>query len=116
MESGIVFYVEKTADTVYKIEDGLTTPFVSGLNKPGYLHCDEARGGIWITEDRNNFGRLIFSTGQGSSVVVASGLSLPQSLDFDESGALFLAEQGMNRILRFEQIGDDLTNSEQTSN
>lgn len=101
MESGVVFYAEKRSDTVYKVENGVATPFVTGLIKPAFLYCDEDHRGLWITEDRRNFGRLLYSNSAGSLSVIASGLNSPQSLDFDAQGNLFLAEQGKDRILKF---------------
>jgi len=105
MESGAIFYVEKSSDTIFKIEGGNTTAFISGLTKPGFLHCNEEDGGVWITEDRSNFGRLLHSTMTGSLSIVASGLKSPQGLDIDSDGSLYLAEQGRNRILKFTPSG-----------
>jgi sugar lactone lactonase YvrE len=101
MDSGTIYYVEKSSDTVFQIVKGSIMPFVSGLTKPAYLHCDENRNGVWITEDRRHFGRLLFARVGGSFQIIATGLSSPQSLDFDDDGNLFLAEQGKNRILKF---------------
>jgi hypothetical protein len=86
---------------VFQIVKGNVVPFVSGLTKPAYLYCDDSRDGVWITEDRRHFGRLLFASVGGSFQIIATGLSSPQSLDFDNDGNLFLAEQGKNRILKF---------------
>jgi len=39
MESGTIYYAEKSSDTVFQIVKGNVVPFVSGLTKPAYLYC-----------------------------------------------------------------------------
>ena len=107
MENGDIYYTEKREGVVYRLDDEGASPFLTDLKKPGYLYCDEIREGIWITEDRQNFGRLLFSDSMAEMTVIASGLKSPQSIVMDGEGSLLLAEQGRGRILRMSQTLQD---------
>jgi hypothetical protein len=103
MENGDVYYSENGMGIVYQLISGESVVYLRDLVKPGYLYCDENLQGIWITEDRTNFGRLLFSDEPHFSHTVAAGLHSPQSITFDQQGNLLLAEQGRDRILQFER-------------
>ena len=105
MESGDVFYSEKGKGEIFRIRGSVTDLYLSDLNKPGYLYCDEATQSIWITEDRRNFGRLLYSSRANDYSVIATGLKSPQSIAFNSKDSFLLAEQGRDRILSFHRAG-----------
>jgi len=108
MESGDVFYSEKGKGEVFRIRESIIDLYLSDLKKPGYLYCDEATQSIWITEDRRNFGRLLYSSRANDYSVVATGLKSPQSIAFNSKDSFLLAEQGRDRILSFHREGQAL--------
>lgn len=103
MESGDVFFSEKGRGEVFRIREDVVELYLKGLNNPSYLHCDDATQSIWITEDRQNFGRLLHSSGPNNYSIVATGLKSPQSIAFNSTDSFLLAEQGRDRILLFER-------------
>lgn len=104
MESGDVFYSEKGKGEVFRIREGVIDLYLNDIKSPGYLYCDEATQSIWITEDRHNFGRLLYSSHANDYSVVASGLKSPQSITFSSKNSFLLAEQGRGRILLFQRL------------
>lgn len=99
---GAVWFVEKGSPHLSRIEHGEARPVVDGLVKPAYLKCLDD-GSILITEDRTNFGRLLRYR-DGRLEVLARNLRAPQVAVFGADGALYLAEQNRNRVLRFDGI------------
>lgn len=103
MDTGEIYYTEKGRGVIYRFDGADSTPFIATLSKPGFLYCDEPGDGLWITEDRTNFGRLIHADVAGHMEIVASHLKSPQSITFTSDGSVLLAEQGRNRILSFRR-------------
>jgi len=103
MDYGDVFFSEKSRGEVFRIREDVVELYLKGLNNPAYLHCDEATQSIWITEDRQNFGRLLHSSNPNDYSIVATGLKSPQSIAFNSTDSFLLAEQGRDRILLFER-------------
>ena len=103
MESGVVYFGERDKGIVYKIQDGEISEYLTGLNAPGFLLCDDESHSIWITEDRRNYGRLLHSSSPHQIKVMATGLSSPQAVTINSEGRLLLAEQGRNRVIQFER-------------
>ena len=103
MESGDVYFSERDKGIVYKIERGKTSEYLTALRKPAFLLCDDESNGIWITEDRRNYGRLLHSRSRHQVQVMATGLSSPQAVTINSEGHLLLAEQGRNRVIQFER-------------
>ena len=103
MESGVVYFGERDKGIVYKIQDGEISEYLTALNSPGFLLCDDESQSIWITEDRRNYGRLLHSSAPHQIKVMATGLSSPQAVTINSEGRLLLAEQGRNRVIQFER-------------
>jgi hypothetical protein len=103
LDAGDVFYTEKVKGEIVRIRNGVRELYMTGLYKPGYLYCDEETASIWITEDRRNFGRLLHSRAPNEYTIVATGLKSPQSIAFSSADSFLLAEQGKDRVLRFDR-------------
>jgi hypothetical protein len=64
----------------------------------------DAAGNLFVSDA--NGGRILRVDAQTSATtVVASGLNLPGELAFDANGNLYAAEQRLNRIVAFAQVG-----------
>lgn len=100
MDNGDVYYAEKELGVIFRLRDQERSVFIDQLNKPAYLYCDTEESGIWITEDRTNFGRLIHADVSGATEDIVTRLKSPQSITFTTQGDILLAEQGRNRVLR----------------
>ncbi|MBD3647222.1 MAG: hypothetical protein HUJ31_07155 [Pseudomonadales bacterium] len=103
MTNGDIYYTEKGQGNVYRLRNGHKTIFLTDLANPGFLRCRDPDDSIWITEDRQNFGRLVKADTEGNLEIIATGLSAPQSVVFLDDGSMLLAEQGRSRILRLQR-------------
>lgn len=104
MGNGVVYFSEKAQGRIYRLQSGITELFLDDLTNPGYLYCDAEEQGLWVTEDRTNFGRLLHITDQGKKIeVIGKRLHSPQSIAFYQQGDILVAEQGRNRIVRFSR-------------
>lgn len=101
MENGVVYFGERDKGTVYKIQNGEISEYLTSLSKPGFLLCDDESQSVWITEDRRNYGRLLHSSAPHQVQVMARGLSSPQAVTINSQGRLLLAEQGRDRVIQF---------------
>jgi sugar lactone lactonase YvrE len=99
---GAIWIVEKSATHLSRVVKGIVQPVIGGLVKPAFLNCRDD-GSILITEDRTNFGRLLRYR-HGELEVLARNLRAPQGAVFGADGALYLAEQNRNRVLRLDGI------------
>lgn len=98
---GDVFVAETDAGRVLRVHAGHATVYLTGLHQPDQV-LFARDGAMWVTEDRAN-GRLLRFDGVNTEVI-ARGLAEPQGLALDEAGAVYVAEQGKGRILRFVAI------------
>ncbi|MGD0962592.1 MAG: choice-of-anchor D domain-containing protein [Candidatus Acidiferrales bacterium] len=70
---------------------------------PSGVAVDAARN-LFVADA--NSGRILRIDAQTSAtIIVASGLHQPGEIAFDASGNLYAAEQGLNRIVAFAQVG-----------
>ncbi len=100
MDDGTIYYSENGQGLVYRLRSGTREVFLDQLSNPGFLKCESEAQGIWITEDRTNFGRLLRVTNQGQKIeVISERLKSPQSIAFTREGDILLAEQGRDRVL-----------------
>jgi sugar lactone lactonase YvrE len=99
---GSVYFVEKHAPYLSRLNaDGLRR-IGEGFANPGFLQCLND-GSLLITEDRTNLGRLLRYSDNGIEVL-ARNLRAPQAVVVGADGALYLAEQTRNRVLRLDGI------------
>ena len=104
-ESEKIYYTERNLGKIYRVIGAMREEVISDLQQPGFIYCDETTPGLWVTEDRTNFGRLLyFATDSSLPVVIAEGLASPQSIAFEPGGGMLLAEQGRDRIIRLTRI------------
>jgi len=99
--TGVIYFTEKTKGLLEKLENGQRSIVLAELDHPSALTC-LANEQVLISEERTNFGRLL-SYQKGQITVIASRLRAPQEVIMGADGALYLAEQNKNRILRFEK-------------
>lgn len=96
---GSKFYNEKTRGRIRQFtEDGADPVYLSGLNQPSFLRCDE--DGLWISEDATHRARLLLYTPRKELKTIAAFLKAPQHLYKVDEQTYYLAEQGRNRILK----------------
>lgn len=93
-----VWLVDNKRGDLLEYANGAVEVIVSGLNGPGFLRCTP--GGIWITEDVTNDGRLLFWDYRELHTI-ARHLHSPQAVLEEGNNAVLVAEQGRSRLLRF---------------
>jgi hypothetical protein len=93
-----IFIVDNKNPNLMEYRDGNIVQIPAKMRGAGFLRCTDK--GIWITEDVTNDGHLWFYDYK-TFQVVASHLHAPQSVLEDGDNAIFVAEQGRSRLLRF---------------
>lgn len=100
-QDGKIFFTETTTGRVLTFVDDSVSVLVEDLNNPDQIECDSDNV-LWITEDACP-GRLMrYENGEVNTF--AEGLCSPQGIAFDEAGAVYVSEQGRNRIIQFIRV------------
>ncbi len=97
--NGIIYFTEKRKGMLEQLKDGQRSLVLNHLKSPSFINCLH-NGALLISEERTNFGRLLYYEA-GRLTVIASRLRAPQEVKLYK-GALYLAEQNRHRILKFE--------------
>ena len=95
---GGIWFVEKGASSLSHLTARGVQAIEGELVHPAFLNC-LADGSILVTEDRNRFGRLIrYRDGRFETLI--RNLRAPQMAVVGTDGALYIAEQNRDRVLR----------------
>lgn len=108
LPDGSIVVAETSADRIVRfLPDGTKVTITEGtVSAPDGVAYDADGGRILVSEDAAP-GRIVeIDVDSGEVSTIASGLNLPQTMLIEESGAILVAEQGEDRILRLRPRGE----------
>lgn len=105
LPDGTVLVAETSEGRVVAIDaSGRKSEFIAGITSPDGLAYDPGRERVLVTEDEAP-GRLLSVDLQSRQLdTVATGLNAPQTMLVEPDGAIVLAEQGEDRVLRLRPL------------
>jgi sugar lactone lactonase YvrE len=105
LEDGSVVVAETSLGRVSRLmPDGSRLIVAEGLDAPDGIAYDAGAGRLLVTEDAAPGRLLEIDLDSGEIGVVATGLHSPQTMLLEDDGAILVAEQGEDRILRLRPI------------
>jgi len=101
LPDGRVLVAETSENRVVAIDaTGNKSVFVAGITAPDGLAYDAGRDRVLVTEDAAPGRLLAVDLESGELTTIATGLHAPQTMLVAPDGAILLAEQGEDRVLR----------------
>jgi len=101
LPDGTVLVAETSEDRVVAIDPrGKSSVFVAGITAPDGIAYDPVLARVLVTEDAAPGRLLAVDLATGELSTVATGLHAPQTMLVESDGAIVLAEQGEDRVLR----------------
>jgi len=102
---GNIFVADYTANTLYKIPAGSSTPaaVATGFNQPYELAAD-GTGNIFIGDGGNGVIKE-YPAGGGAVTTVISGLQTPKGVAVDVNGVLYVADAGFQQVRKYTPSG-----------
>lgn len=105
LPDGTVLVAETSENRVTAIDSrGQKSEFVAGITAPDGIAYDPLRERVLVTEDAAPGRLLSVDLATGALSVVATGLNAPQTMLVESDGAIVLAEQGEDRVLRLRPL------------
>jgi DNA-binding beta-propeller fold protein YncE len=107
LPDGTVLVAETSEDRVVAIDaSGRKSEFVAGITAPDGIAYDPGSERVLVTEDAAPGRLLAVDLQSGRLDTIATGLNAPQTLLVEPDGAIVLAEQGEDRVLRLRPLSD----------
>lgn len=107
LPDGTVLVAETSEDRVVAIDpSGHKSDFVTGITAPDGIAYDADRARVLVTEDAAPGRLLSVDLATGELGTIATGLNAPQTMLIEPDGAIVLAEQGEDRVLRLRPLLD----------